>query len=1129
MRAHFSSLLALLVLLIAGAALAQDRGQIWFGINAQDVTREEADKLGWEAARGVKVLRTIEGSPAAAAGLEPGDVIAMLDGVEVKDGRDLHAGLLAKGSGAVVKLRVLRAGREKTVSVTLGTTPPPDPVTHADALQLMLDTGGHSTIVRGLAVTPDGKQIVSASQDKTIRVWDIETGKTVRVIRGEIAPGDWGTIYALALSPDGRQLAIGGYLHGLDNSIASAIRLYDFATGKMTALLKGHDNVVDALAFSPDGRRLISGGADNTAIVWDMTKLRQTIRLSGHAKRIKAVAFTSDGERAVTGSEDESLRLWSLPDGKLIAEMTEHKAAAMRQAIKHDAEPNRDDNKKSDPWHAGVVSLAASPMEQLVASGSADGRVLLWDAGTGAFVRELLWIGGMKGAANIYSVSFSPDGRWLLSTSVEGGCLLTEVATGRSLYDGDVHDKKRSFFDSGHIDCRGKTAFSRDGRLAVASNNNAIRVLDPRTGSVGKTLQGSGRTVWGVGFAPDGSSIAWTDARDKEPKQAVDGTFKHKLTRRMRLPRDGKPLGGSEEIAAGTAAGDPRGAGDDGYTRGNRKHGALSVGFRRPQPFLIDPRVLEVTKEGKLQTEIKLEREAGFNDDHMTFAPDGQSILIGLTPGIQAYDVSGRFLGDFVGHDGQVRDLAPSPDGRLLLSGGSDQTVRLWNLKTRELIVTLFHGSDGEWVMWTPQGYYTGSPGADKIVGWQANKGPESTAEYVGAEQLRQHLNRPDIVEKAILLASAKQAVREAPGTSFKITDLLARPVPRFAIVSPPAGSVERRGRSIVKIALEEIPDPVRLIRVQVNGRQVAEETPHTGSGGLAAGERILIVPLAKGSNEIRVTLTNAMGERAETLTLTHEGEGDLDRRGTLHILAIGVNDYKGLGNLCGNSGCDLRAPGADARTFAEAVEKRLGPDHLRIVKRVLVNGGDAKDAPTASNIIDAVELLRQARETDTVVLFVAGHGVNEGPSYRFLPTDAAWMDGALRGSTVVPWQVLQEAVEAAKGRRLLFVDTCHSGNAYNQRLGNAAYHANIIAYTSARFDQEALEDPVLGHGLFTYAVVEGLEGKGAMASKNQLSTKDLAEYVVGRVGALARAMRAEQEPQYFKGRDAQDYVLVRR
>ena len=115
-------------------------------------------------------------------------------------------------------------------------------------------------------------------------------------------------------------------------------------------------------------------------------------------------------------------------------------------------------------------------------------------------------------------------------------------------------------------------------------------------------------------------------------------------------------------------------------------------------------------------------------------------------------------------------------------------------------------------------------------------------------------------------------------------------------------------------------------------------------------------------------------------------------------------------------------------------------------------------------------------------------------------------------GSTVVPWQVLQSAVEAAKGRRLLFVDTCHSGNAYNQRLGNAAYHANIIAYTASRFDQEALEDAALGHGLFTYAVVEGLEGKGDVGGRRQVSTRELASYLVRRVRQLAKTIKGEQE-----------------
>ena len=87
---------------------------------------------------------------------------------------------------------------------------------------------------------------------------------------------------------------------------------------------------------------------------------------------------------------------------------------------------------------------------------------------------------------------------------------------------------------------------------------------------------------------------------------------------------------------------------------------------------------------------------------------------------------------------------------------------------------------------------------------------------------------------------------------------------------------------------------------------------------------------------------------------------------------------------------------------------------------------------------------------------------------------------------------------------------------------------ANIIAYTAARFDQLSLEDPKIGHGLFTYAVVEGVEGKDGFAAKRQISTKDLADYVIKRVEELAKQQNDNQEPQYFKGRDAEDYVLAR-
>ena len=109
------------------------------------------------------------------------------------------------------------------------------------------------------------------------------------------------------------------------------------------------------------------------------------------------------------------------------------------------------------------------------------------------------------------------------------------------------------------------------------------------------------------------------------------------------------------------------------------------------------------------------------------------------------------------------------------------------------------------------------------------------------------------------------------------------------------------------------MPDPVKAIRVQVNGRQVEEYHARRSAPAASAGEQIFDVPLAKGRNEVRVTLTNAIGEKAETLLLNHEGDGDLDKRGTLYILAIGVDKYPGMGNTCGNgtraATCALLAP----------------------------------------------------------------------------------------------------------------------------------------------------------------------------------------------------------------------------
>jgi WD40 repeat protein len=1078
----------LFLLLVWGPASAQE-GKGWLGADTLDITKAEADKLGWDTPHGAKVGVVASSSPADAAGLKTGDIIISIDNVEPETAAEVEKTISTKSPGSDLRLRILSGGRERRVTVALAERPRVQTGQDQGGPLLMLDTGGHMAFIRGLAFTPDGKQLVSAGEDKAIRVWDWQAGKTVRVVRGDVGRGQVGKIFAMAMSPDGHWLAAGGWFTG-NREESDAVRLYEYRTGELVALLKGHTDVVVSLAFSPDSKRLISGSGagDASGIIWDVESRRRLHRLQGHKSRILAVAFTPDGERAVTGSDDTTLRLWRVSDGELIAELRGH---------------------ARDIDHA----LAVRTSDSMIASGDATGEIRLWDGRTGQFLRSL-----GKQTSGVGVLRFSPDGKRLLSTCGTNGCdvepqIVWDVASGTRLLQPRYHDNNV-----------GAAAISRDGRLVATAggDNREIRIWDLATGALEKgpngaaSLAGTGTARWATAFSTDGQRIAWGDTWRTDPSRASNP-----LQFQLRLTTPTSALGRPERLDEAAAK---------DFVRARTTFGDYTLVHHEGGDYGYNA-ILDLTKDGKMIASIQRGSTDGYKHNTYSFTPDGKNILSGGAGGLLiAYDLNGQRIGEFIGHEGDIWALTPSPDGRYLISGSSDQTLRLWNLKTRELIVTLFNGTDGEWVMWTPQGYYTGSPGADRIVGWQINKGPNQVPDYVGADQLRQHLNRPDIVNRAIILASAEQAVREAPGTTFRLADLLARPAPRFKIISPQEGSKSSDGRALVKIAIETTPDPIKAVRVQVNGRQVEEETPDIGSGGFGAGERILDVPLAKGRNDVRVTLTNAIGEKAETLILMHDGEGVLDKRGTLYLLAIGVDKYPGLGNNCGDDGrssCDLDVSGADARALVTAVEKRLGPAHDRIVKRLLINGVGANNEPTAANILDAIDVLKQAKETDTVLLFIAGHGFNDGPNYRFLATNAVWDGSVLRGSTIVPWYALQEAVETAKGRRILFIDTCHSGNAYNQQLGNAAYHANIIAYTAARFDQEALEDTKLGHGLFTYAVVEGLEGKGGLSAKRKVSTKDLADYVIKRVEELAKAHKHDQEPQYFKGRDAEDYVLA--
>ncbi|KAF7333241.1 WD40 repeat-like protein [Mycena sanguinolenta] len=165
---------------------------------------------------------------------------------------------------------------------------------------------GHTDWVNSVAFSPDGRHIVSGSDDKTIRIWNAATGEAV----GTPLEGHTGSVRSVAFSPDGRQIVSG--------SGDKTIRIWNAATGEAVGTpLEGHTDWVNSVAFSPDGRHIVSGSGDKTIRIWNAaTGEAVGTPLEGHTDWVSSVAFSPDGRQIVSGSDDKTIRIWNAAIGE---------------------------------------------------------------------------------------------------------------------------------------------------------------------------------------------------------------------------------------------------------------------------------------------------------------------------------------------------------------------------------------------------------------------------------------------------------------------------------------------------------------------------------------------------------------------------------------------------------------------------------------------------------------------------------------------------------------------------------------------------------------------------------------------------------------------------------------------
>ncbi len=265
--------------------------------------------------------------------------------------------------------RIASASNDKTVQVWEATTG-----------KNLLIYGGHSDSIWVVAWSPDGRRIASASDDRTAQVWDAVTGKNLLTYGGHSGWLRSMPINAVAWSPDGRSIA--------SASSDQTVQVWDAATGKNLFTYRGHSGTIWFVAWSPDGRRIASASSDQTVQVWDAATGKNLFVYHGHSKAVGAVMWSPDGQRIASASKDKTVQVWDAVTGKNLLAYRGHSKA--------------------------VGAVMWSPDGQRIASGSADNTVQVWNATNGS---PIVSYTGHSDA--VTSVAWSPDGQRIASGSAD--------------------------------------------------------------------------------------------------------------------------------------------------------------------------------------------------------------------------------------------------------------------------------------------------------------------------------------------------------------------------------------------------------------------------------------------------------------------------------------------------------------------------------------------------------------------------------------------------------------------------------------------------------------------------------------------------------------------------------------
>jgi WD40 repeat protein/serine/threonine protein kinase len=559
----------------------------------------------------------------------------------------------------------------------------------------------HAERVPAVSFSPDGRRVLTASWDKTAKIWEASSGSVVAVLRHEDRvlsasySADGARVVTASIdstarvwnAADGRLIALLAHpskqvwsaeFSPNGESVVTAcaadhtVRIWSSATGVLAKELPGGSSEVLIACFAPDGRSVAAASRDGTIRIWDVRKGETSAGFQAHSGTIHTLAFSRDGSRLASGGEDGQARLWYAPTGLPVGAPLRHDSA--------------------------VSHAVFSPDGRVLLTTSTDSAARLWDAGNLQLIRQPL-----RHEGGVTSGAFSPDGRIIVTTSMDNSARLWDVATGLPLCQ-PLREREAVL----------NACFSPDGRqLAIGSWDSLAQVwkIHPRR-FLGIDVRYNKSTA-AVAFAPGGES---------ELSASSDETA------RLWNARTGDPLGEPMNHQSAVHCADFSADGKRIVTAS--KDGTVKV---------WDPRTRQVTTDRIQHAKTILS---------VQFSPDAERVLTASEDGTaRVWDAStGEPLTPPLEHGATVKVARFSPDGRLLVTASDNRSARMWNAKTGQPVTQrLEHLDHVEWAEFSFDSRRVVSASSDNTAQvWEVQTGKRIGAAMQHARTVQMAVFSPD-------------------------------------------------------------------------------------------------------------------------------------------------------------------------------------------------------------------------------------------------------------------------------------------------------------------------------------------------------------------------------------------------